>query len=139
VNKLSTEPLGRADLEGGEFLDLLTETQSSIPSTASMVDDALLCQIKNYREYLIKARSIQVIRDGQSLSSAFTSYYASSLKAPYLMHWWLCFFLGLVDAFGDLLLFLGLARLLVPLEEFMGKIFRFFSARLSLVKRLFAG
>ena len=139
VSKLSTEPLGRADLDGGDLLDLLTEAPASIPSEAFIVGNDLLCQIKNYRDYLIKARSIQVVRDGQSLSSAFTGYYASSLKAPYVLHWWLCFFLGLVDAFGDLLLFLGLAKLLVPFEEAMGKAFRFFGSRLSLLKRLFAG
>jgi len=139
VTKLSTEPLVRADLDGGEFLELLTETPAPIAESASIVGVELLSQIKDYRNDLTKSRSIQVVRDGQSLSSAFTGYYASSLKAPYAIHWWFCFFLGLVDAFGDLILLLGLARLLVPLQELMGKLFRFFGSRLSLFKRLLGG
>jgi hypothetical protein len=139
VKKLSTEPLFLADLEAGDFLDLLTATPTPLAAKASVVDVELLSQIKKYRGTLLQSRSIQVARDGQSLSSAFTNYYASSLKTPYAMHWWLCFFLNIVDRFGDLLVFLRLARLLVPLEDFAGKLFRILGSRLSFLKRLLGG
>jgi hypothetical protein len=74
------------------------------------VSTSTLAAIRHYRQTLAASRTIQAIRDGQSVSSLFLRLYLLSLKTPYRYHRILCAFLHAVDEIGEVLDQLGILR-----------------------------
>jgi hypothetical protein len=120
--KLSSSPLYRTGAQAPALVALLTADPEPVGAQAYRVTDQTLQQIELYRQQLVRSRTIQVARDGQSVSSAFSDLYAQSLKAPYAVHVALCHGLGWLDQLGDLLVALRLFQMLRPLLNLMGSL-----------------
>jgi hypothetical protein len=119
--RLSVEPLKRESAKATALMDLLTADPEPLAARSYRVDDNTLRQIQLYRRQLIQARAIQVVRDGESISSAFSGLYVLSLKLPYVFHCCLCRVLELLDRAADFLLALGLFRVLYPPIRIVGR------------------
>ncbi|WP_413681408.1 glycosyltransferase [Prochlorococcus sp. MIT 1318] len=91
---LDSSPLPRL-----RFEDLIAKNKSSVDfckyfladpepleAMAYRVNQKSLDTIDRYRRTILRSRSIQALKDGQSLSSSFLDVYAYSFKSPYWLH-----------------------------------------------------
>ena len=139
VRKLSLESLRHATHRALDIVALLASDPEPLAAEAYRVDDETLRQIEDYRQHLLRSRTILTARDGQSLSSALSHFYALSLKAPYGVHCAFCQALNWLDRIGDLLVALGLFRFLRPVLNRLGSMLVALSRRLAFFARLFVG
>lgn len=117
--KLSSELLNRVTADAPAFVELVTTKPEAQAARAFRVTEQTVQKINLYRSQLARSRAIQVALDGQSFSSAFSALYARSLKAPYALHCMLCHVLAGLDQLGDLLVALGLFRIVRPLFNWL--------------------
>lgn len=124
-HKLSLGQLNRIAADAPAFLALLTAEPQPLAAEAYRVTEKTLKQIELFCTQLARSNTIQVARDGQSVSSAFAALYARSLKTSYAMHLVLCYSLGFMDWLCDVFVFLGLFPIVHTLVNMLaGKVER---------------
>lgn len=108
VRKLPPERLEHANSSSAAFLKLLTADPEPTASLPFTVTDQLLDRIEQYRHHLTKSHTIQILRDGQSVSSAFGEFYIRTLKKPYFTHLIFCHAMVFLDSCADFLVPFGI-------------------------------
>jgi hypothetical protein len=120
VVKLAIQGLYRASACAADLIALLTADPEPIAVRPFAVDEPLLLELERYRRHLSRSLTIQTARDGEAISSAFSAMYVKTLKSPYLIHYWFCWGLHLLDRIGDGIFALGLFPLFKPLIYWVG-------------------
>jgi len=121
-----------------DIFDLLLSDPQPLSAMAYRVSQKTLDQIDQYRIVLMRSRTVQALKDGQSFSSAFLGEYVDSFKYPFWAHEMLCNGLIRLDDFADLLASIKLLRPSLLLWKKLGFafIFRFLVNRIISFNRI---
>ncbi|ABM76902.1 Hypothetical protein P9303_01471 [Prochlorococcus marinus str. MIT 9303] len=112
----------------------------TLPVGAYRVNESTLYQIEQYRKFLMRSRTIQALKEGQSFSSAFLGEYVDSLKYPFWAHSLICQGLARLDDLADFLATIRVLYLCLLLWKKLGlaTLFRFFLNRIINFNRIIA-